>query len=103
LWLRPVDRLSATPIAGTEDATFPFWSPRGDAIGFFAGGKLKVVGLTGGPARGIADAPNGQGGTWSVDDVILYAPDPRSPLLSVSAHDGKASRVTKTVVAGGDY
>jgi hypothetical protein len=27
LWLRPLDALEANPIPGTEDATYPFWSP----------------------------------------------------------------------------
>ena len=27
LWLRPLDTSVAQPLAGSEDATFPFWSP----------------------------------------------------------------------------
>ena len=29
LWIRPLDSLSARPLAGTEGAAYPFWSPDG--------------------------------------------------------------------------
>jgi Tol biopolymer transport system component len=44
-----IDRLFAQPLAGTEDAQFPFWSPDSSAIAFVARGKLKRVDLSGGP------------------------------------------------------
>jgi eukaryotic-like serine/threonine-protein kinase len=47
LWLRPLDKNSAHPLPGTEDATFPFWSPDSRSIGFFAGGKLKRIDIAG--------------------------------------------------------
>ncbi|MEO7792019.1 MAG: winged helix-turn-helix domain-containing protein [Vicinamibacterales bacterium] len=76
IWLRPVATLEATPIQGTDGGTFPFWSPDSRAIGFFAGGKLKRVQIAGGPPTVLADAPAGNGGSWSRDDVILFAPGP---------------------------
>jgi eukaryotic-like serine/threonine-protein kinase len=74
IWLRPVSTLEATPIQGTDGGAFPFWSPDSRAIGFFADGKLKRVQITGGPPIVLADAPAGNGGSWSRDDVILFAP-----------------------------
>ena len=44
LWLRPLNALQAQPMAFTEDATYPFWSPDSRYIGFFAQGKLKKIG-----------------------------------------------------------
>jgi hypothetical protein len=35
LWLRPLDKTTAQPLAGTEGASFPFWSPDGLVLGFF--------------------------------------------------------------------
>ena len=40
LWVRPLDALAAQPLAGTDDARYPFWSPDSRFIGFFAGGQL---------------------------------------------------------------
>ena len=43
-------RFDSVPLAGTEDATNPFFSPDGRCVGFFADGKLKKVSLDGGSA-----------------------------------------------------
>ena len=43
LFIRKLDQLQATPLAGTEGAANPFFSPDGQWIAFFAGGKLKKV------------------------------------------------------------
>jgi hypothetical protein len=48
LWVRPLDAPSARPLAGTEGAYYPFWSPDGKSIGFFAAGKLQRLDLAGG-------------------------------------------------------
>ena len=70
IWLRPIARLEATPIQGTDGGTFPFWSPDSRAIGFFADGKLKTVQMAGGPPIVLADAGFGAGGSWSRENVI---------------------------------
>ena len=57
LWLRSLDSLTARPLPGTEGASFPFWSPDSRFIGFFAGGMLKKVTLSGGPAVDLCAAP----------------------------------------------
>src|SRR5438876_11413149 len=75
LWLRPLGASSAQPLAGTEGASFPFWSPDSGFIGFFANGKLKKIDAAGGPPQTLCNAPNGRGGTWNRDSVIVFAPD----------------------------
>jgi Tol biopolymer transport system component len=75
LWLRPLDALTAQQMPGTEDATYPFWSPDSRYIGFFAEGKLKKIAASGGPAQSLCDAPDGRGGSWNRDDVIIFAPN----------------------------
>jgi len=57
LWLRSLDRLDATPVPGTDDAYFPFWSPDGTAVAFFMRGKLLRTDLNGGSPTPICDAP----------------------------------------------
>ena len=74
LWVRSLDALTAQPLAGTEGATFPFWSPDSQFIAFFADGKLKKIDASGGPALTLTDAPLGRGGSWSRDGVIVFAP-----------------------------
>jgi Tol biopolymer transport system component len=75
LWLRPLDALQAQPMSGTEDASFPFWSPDSRYIGFFAQGKLKKIAAKGGPAQYLCDAPYGGGGSWNRDNVIVFSPN----------------------------
>jgi hypothetical protein len=71
LWLRPLDALQAQPMPGTEDATYPFWSPDSRYIGFFAQGRLKKIATGGGPAQTLGEAPGPRGASWSGDGVIL--------------------------------
>ena len=94
LYIRPLDALTAQPLAGTEGATFPFWSPDSRFIGFFADGKLKKIDASGGPSLTLADAPVGRGGTWSADGVIVFAPLNTGPLQRVSASGGTARPAT---------
>jgi eukaryotic-like serine/threonine-protein kinase len=97
LWVRPLDSLNAIEIAGTENATFPFWSPDSRMIAYFADGKLKKVDATHGPGLTITDAPVGRGGWWGPGDIILYSADFRSPLMKVSASGGTPVQVTKLI------
>ncbi len=94
LWLRPLATTTAQPLAGTERAMYPFWSPDGRSIGFFAGGSVKRLDLSGGAPQTLARAGNPGGGTWSADGVIVFAPDALSPLRRVSATGGEAAAVT---------
>src|SRR5262249_12315351 len=94
LWVRPIDSLQAQPLAGTQDASFPFWSPDSHNIGFFAGGKLKRIEASGGAPLTLCDAVTPRGGTWNQEDVILFAPTVNGPLYQVSAAGGKSTPVT---------
>jgi eukaryotic-like serine/threonine-protein kinase len=97
LWVRSLDGLTAQPLAGTEGATFPFWSPDSRFIAFFADGKLKKIDASGGPALTLADAPIGRGGSWSPNGVIVFAPGTvaaNTGLLRVSSAGGAASPVS---------
>jgi len=95
LWVRLLDGLENRPLTGTEGASFPFWSPDGSAIGFFAGNKLKRIDVAGGAPIVLADAPNARGGDWNADGVILFAPGVSAPIMRVSARGGAVEQVTQ--------
>jgi Tol biopolymer transport system component len=96
IWVRPIDGLNATPLAGTEDAKFPFWSPDSRSVGFFQAAKLRTIEITGAPPLTVADAPDGRGGSWALDGTILYTPDTRASLWRVSASGaGTPVQITK--------
>ncbi|MEQ1580767.1 MAG: TIR domain-containing protein [Steroidobacteraceae bacterium] len=94
LWLRSLATTTAQPLAGTEGATLPFWSPDGRSVGFFAAGALKRLDLGGGAPQTLALATIGRGGTWSADGVILFTPNSASSLMRVAAAGGDAVAVT---------
>jgi Tol biopolymer transport system component len=103
LWLRPMDGFAVQPLAGTEDATYPFWSPDGKYIAFFAGDKLRKVPAFGGTVQTLCDAPEARGGSWSVNDVIVFAPAPFSGLMKVPAAGGTPVSVTKLGEPGASH
>jgi eukaryotic-like serine/threonine-protein kinase len=87
------DQLRTLP--GTEGATYPFWSPDGTSVGFFAGGKLKTVSVGSGTLEEICDAPNGRGGSWSPLGVIIFTPNIYSPLMRVPDTGGTPAPAVK--------
>jgi Tol biopolymer transport system component len=95
LWIRDLDDLDARPLTGTEGALYPFWSPDSRHIGFFAGGKLKKIEATGGPAMALCEAANGKGGTWNEAGTIVFAPSHNTPLHKVSAAGGESVALTE--------
>jgi Tol biopolymer transport system component len=94
LWLRALNSLETRALAGTDGATYPFWSADSTAIGFFADGKLKKTVIAGGPVQDICDAPAGRGGAWNRDGLILFSTGPFSSILKVPATGGVPAPVT---------
>jgi serine/threonine protein kinase len=96
LWLYEVGARRGRSLPDTEGAGFPFWSPDGKSLGFFAEGKLKKLDIAGGPVQTICDAPSGRGGTWNKDGVIIFTPSGQlaDGLYRVSASGGTATRIT---------
>jgi serine/threonine protein kinase len=91
LHLRRLDQLQATPLAGTEGAVAPFFSPDGQWVAFFAQGRLKKVSVSGGSPVTLCDAPNPRGGSWGDDGTIAFQPDTAdgSRLQRVSSAGGR--------------
>jgi len=88
LYLRPLDQLEATALAGTEGATNPFFSPDGKWIGFFASNKLKKISIHGGTVLTICDAAASIGASWAPDNTIIFVSRYSMGLARVSADGG---------------
>jgi len=93
LYVRSREAIEPRRLAGTEEASQPFWSPDSTRLGFFAAGQLKTVALDGSAARTLAAAPVPRGGTWGRDDVILYSAVPNTPPMLVPAAGGESKPV----------
>jgi len=95
LWVRPMDKLEARALPGTENVIFPFWSPDSRSLAFFADGKLKTVDLNGGSPQVVCDAPQARGGSWGPGGVILMTADVQAPIVRVGTNGGPPVAVTK--------
>ncbi len=96
LYLRRLEQLDAAPLAGTEGARDPFFSPDSEWIAFFADGKLKKVSVSGGAAVTLCDAEDDRGGSWAEDGTIFFTsiPQPGVGLSRVSSAGGTPSTLT---------
>jgi serine/threonine-protein kinase len=88
LYIRRLNQLDAAPLAGTDDAASPFFSPDGSWLGFFADGKLKKIAVTGGAAVELCGAPIQRGGAWGRDGGIVLLPNRLGGLERVSDAGG---------------
>jgi Tol biopolymer transport system component len=95
LWTERLDDAATVPLAGTDGAMFPFWSPDSRFLGFFADSKLKKVDAGGGAVTVVADSGISRGGAWNSEDVIVFAPRITSPMLRTSASGGGVTQVTQ--------
>ena len=107
LWVRAFDGVGGQPLAGTDDATAPFWSPDSRFIAFFADQKVKRIDANGGPVTVICDAPASTGrrvtpGSWNRDDVIVIPSPDSTAIARVAAGGGTPSAVTTLAVGGAE-
>jgi eukaryotic-like serine/threonine-protein kinase len=93
IWLRSLDQVTARPLAGTEHAQLPFWSPDGRWLAFFAEGKLKKIPVAGGPVQVLADVADAFGGSWGADGSIIFS-KLNTSIFRVSSGGGTATSVT---------
>ncbi len=96
LFTKLLDQPKAVELAGTEDANAPFFSPDGQWVGFFAGGRLKKVSVDGSQLVALCDASVGRGASWSDDgSFIVAALDNVSGLSRIPADGGAPTALTK--------
>ena len=103
LWVRPLDSMSAIALPGTDDASFPFWSPDSRYLAFYKDDTLKKVLATGGPSLTLCDAPSGRGGSWNSDGDIIFTPRFDGPLHRVAAAGGTATAISVLDTTRRDY
>jgi len=96
LYLRELNRLDITPIAGTEGALQPFFSPDGRSVGFLADRKLKRVDIDGGLPVVVTEFGWGAGAWWGENGTIVANEDWVGPIVEVPAGGGTPAPVTKT-------
>ena len=94
LWVHSLETGEQREMPGTDEAQYPFWSPDSRYIGFFAEGKLKKIGLAGGPPQSLCDAADGRGGSWSRGGVIIFAPAPFGEIQRVPEGGGEPVAIT---------
>ncbi len=102
LYYRQMDSFNATPIQGTTGATGPFFSPDGQSIGFFAGGKLKTVPVSGGSPQTLCEAPVPRGGSWSDNGDIVYSPNFTTGLYTIPTDGGQPKVLAEPDTALGE-
>ena len=90
IYVRRVGEMTARAIPGTERADMPFFSPDGEWLGMYSGGKIKKVPLAGGPTVTIAETAF-KGGTWGADDIIYFGNG--AGLMKVAARGGPPQKV----------
>ena len=84
IFIRPLNQLEGTNVAGTERGSAPFFSPDGEWLGFAADGKLKKVAVKGGQPQTLCDVAVMPGATWGPDDTIVYSPNFNVGLFAIS-------------------
>ena len=105
LWRKERGQLDPTPIAGTDHANDPIFSPDGQWIAFVADGRLKKLPLAGGAPITLADTVAGGfgGAAWMDDGTIIYVTAGLNELRRISATGGASTLALHdtTLVAGG--
>jgi eukaryotic-like serine/threonine-protein kinase len=97
LYLRGMDSLESKPMPGTEGGVNPFFSPDGQWLGFFAGGKLKKVSVSGGGVSVIGDAVLPRGASWGSQGTIAFGTLYSRYLQQVSDSGSAPRPLTQTV------
>lgn len=96
VWIRELSDLNAHVLSGTENASFPFWSPDGKSVGFATPEALKRIDIATGQVLTIASpVATLRGASWGPNNSIVFAPTFMSDLYSISATGGEPTKITR--------
>ena len=105
IWLRPLDSTDLRPLAGTEGAAQPFWSPDGTTIAFVTASEIRKLTLSGGAVQRVCALPRlgFNGGTWNQLGTIAFSSGGASgTLFQVAAAGGEPSALTNLDTSRGE-
>lgn len=103
IWIRNLDSLNNRALSGTDGAEYPFWSPDGNELGFFADEKLKKITISGEETETLCDAAHPHGGTWGKNDVILFSAKAGASVYRISSKGSTATAVTSPTQSEASY
>jgi len=83
IYVQSLDEREAKPLPDTDNATYPFWSPDSQSLGFYSDGVLRRVALNGGPVLDICSVVRFRGASWGAQG-ILFTPDTTSGIFRVA-------------------
>jgi serine/threonine-protein kinase len=95
LYLRELSGATVAPVAGTEGAISPFFSPDGRWLGFLTDDRVKKVALGGGASATVCEASAPVRAQWTRDETIYFSTDYGLGLWRVGAAGGRPSKVEK--------
>jgi eukaryotic-like serine/threonine-protein kinase len=102
LYVQSVGSPDSRALPGTEGSSYPFWSPDGQYLAFFANGKLQKVAVAGGAPQALTSVWAARGGSWSKNDVILFEPDAGAALWRINPDGSGAAAVTEHLLLPGE-
>ena len=102
LWIRPLDSLESRALTNTENAGRPCWSPDSRFLAFMSDGKLKKIGIEGGPPQTICESKSRGDGSWGTKGTILFDGTPSDSIQWVSAGGGTPAPATRIDRANGE-
>ncbi len=88
LAVRDMNLTEARVLPGTTGAVYPFWSPDGREIAYFAGNQLHRIALDGAAARPVATVVDPRGGAWAPGDILLIGSG-AGPIYRIPASGGR--------------
>jgi dipeptidyl aminopeptidase/acylaminoacyl peptidase len=103
IWVQTIGELQARQVPNTERGGAPTWSPDGQALAFFQGGRLKRVDLPSGIVTAISEVPDfeRQSASWGRDGQIAFASGEAGAIWVVPATGGTPEVVVKRDQAAG--